>query len=93
MGLGDKFKNLASQAKEAVAEHKEQIHDAVDVASAAADRKTKGKYTAKIAKMNEEAGAAVDKVSDAPAAQANPETGGPAAEADAGQEPSAASGS
>ena len=44
MGLGDKFKSLASQAKEAVAEHKEQIHDAVDAASTVATAKTKGKY-------------------------------------------------
>jgi MT0933-like antitoxin protein len=63
MGLGDKFKDLAKQAQKTVAEHKEQIHDAVDAASVAADQKTRGKYTAKIAKMGQKAGEAVDKVS------------------------------
>jgi hypothetical protein len=63
MGFGDKFKNLAKQAQDAVAEHKDQIHDAVDRVSVAANEKTKGKYADKIVKMNEKAGAAVDKVS------------------------------
>jgi phage shock protein A len=63
MGLGDKFKDLAKQAQDAVAEHKEQIHDAVDAVSAAADEKTRGKHTAKIAKMNQRASEAVDKFS------------------------------
>jgi MT0933-like antitoxin protein len=63
MGLGDKFKNLAKQAQGAVAEHKDQIQDAVDRVSVAANEKTKGKYADKIVKMNEKAGAAVDKMS------------------------------
>ncbi len=63
MGLGDKFKDLAKQAQETVAEHKEQIHDAVDTVSVAADRKTHGKYTDKIAKAGQKAGEVVDKVS------------------------------
>jgi hypothetical protein len=61
MGLGDKFKDLAKQAQGTVAEHKEQIHDAVEAASVAADRKTRGKHTDKIAKMGQKAGDAIDK--------------------------------
>ena len=61
MGLGDKFKDLAKQAQGAVAEHKEQIHEAVDAVGVAADRKTGGKHTAKIAKMGQKAGDAIDK--------------------------------
>jgi MT0933-like antitoxin protein len=61
MGLGDKFKNLTKQAQDAVAEHKDEIHDAVDRVSAAADQQTRGKYTAKIAKAGQKAGEAVDK--------------------------------
>lgn len=61
MGLSDKFKDIAKHAQDAVAEHKDQIHDAVDAAGVAADRKTKGKYTDKIAKYGQKAGDAVDK--------------------------------
>ncbi len=61
MGLGDRFKNMAKQAQEAVAEHKDQIHDAVDAVGVAADQKTRGKYTTKIAKVGQKAGDAVDK--------------------------------
>jgi hypothetical protein len=62
MGFGDKFKNLARQAQDAVVEHKDQIHQAVDAVGVAADRKTKGKYTTKIAKFGEKAGEAIDKL-------------------------------
>jgi hypothetical protein len=62
MGLGDKFKTFAKQAQDAVVEHKDQIHQAMDAAGVAADRKTKGKYTAKIAKFGEKAGEALDKL-------------------------------
>lgn len=61
MGLGDKFKDLAKQAQEAVGEHRDEIHDAVDRVSVAADQQTKGKYTDKIAKVGQKAGEAVDK--------------------------------
>ncbi len=74
MGLTDKFKDIAKQAQGAVAEHKDQIHDAVDAAGVAVDRKTKGKHTDKIAKFGEKAGDAIDKLGadsdkDAPAEQ------------------------
>ena len=64
MGLGDKFKDLKKQAQEAVGEHRDQIQDAVGVVGAAADRKTKGRYTQKIAKFGEKASEAVDKVAE-----------------------------
>jgi hypothetical protein len=61
VGLGDKFKDLTKQAKDAVAERRDEIHEAVEVASVAADRKTRGKHSARIAKFGEKAGAAVDR--------------------------------
>ena len=61
MGLGDRFKDLAGRAQDTVAEHKEQLHDAVDAASVAADRRTGGKYSAKIAKIGQKAGDAVNR--------------------------------
>ena len=61
MGLGDKFKDLRKHAQEAVAEHKDQIQDAMGVAAAAVDKKTKGKHTAKIAKFGQKATDAVEK--------------------------------
>ncbi len=60
MGLGDKLRDLSKQAQDAVAEHKDQIHEAVDAAGVAADRKTRGKHSAKIAKVGQKAGAAID---------------------------------
>jgi hypothetical protein len=64
MGLGDKFKDLKKQAQEAVVEHRDQIQDAVGVVGAAADRKTKGRYTQKIGKFGEKATEVVDKVAE-----------------------------
>lgn len=61
MGFGDRFKDLTKQAKDAVAEHKEELHNAVDVVSAAADQKTRGKYADKIAKFSQKAANAVDR--------------------------------
>lgn len=61
MGFGDKLKELRQQAQEAVSEHSEKIHDVVDAAAVAANEKTHGKYTNKIAKFGEKAGGAVDK--------------------------------
>jgi hypothetical protein len=62
MGFGDKFKDLAKQAQDAVAEHKEQITQAVDRASVAADQRTGGKYSDKIAKVGQKAERAVEKL-------------------------------
>ena len=62
MGLGDKFKDLAKQAQDSVAEHKEQLQGAVEAVSVAADRKTKGKHTDKIARMGQKATDALDRL-------------------------------
>jgi hypothetical protein len=64
MGLGDKFKNLAKQAQDSVAEHKEQLQGAVETVSVAADRKTKGRHTDKIARMGRKANDALDRLDD-----------------------------
>jgi hypothetical protein len=63
MGFGDKFKDLAKQAQDAVAERKEQITEAVDRASVAADTRTGGKYSDKIAKVGKKAEQVVEKLS------------------------------
>jgi hypothetical protein len=64
MGLGDKFKDLAKQAQESVAEHKEQLQGAVEAVGVAADRKTKGRHTDKIARMGQKASDALDRLGD-----------------------------
>ncbi|MHB8657804.1 MAG: antitoxin [Solirubrobacteraceae bacterium] len=61
-GLGEKLKLLARQAQETVAEHREQIHGAVDAVSVVADRQTQGKYTERIQKLSRRAADAVDKL-------------------------------
>jgi hypothetical protein len=61
MGFGDKLKDLRKQAAETVAEHKDQIQGAVEVAGAAANQKTRGRYGPRIAKFGEKASAAVEK--------------------------------
>jgi hypothetical protein len=71
MAFSDKLKNLTKQAQEAVAEHKDKIHDAVDAVSVAANEKTHGKYAAKITKFGQKASDAVEKLGgEAPADQA-----------------------
>jgi hypothetical protein len=61
MGLSDKFKNLAKQAQDAVAEHADKLHDAVDTVGVAVNEKTQGKYASKIAKVGDKTGDAIDK--------------------------------
>jgi F0F1-type ATP synthase membrane subunit b/b' len=63
MGFGDKLKELKEQAQDAVAERKDQIHGVVDAVSVAANEKTGGKHTNKIAKFGQRASDAVDKFS------------------------------
>ncbi len=63
MGLKDKLTGLREQAQETVAEHKDQIHNAMETAGAAVDRKTHGKYTDKIAKYGQKATDAVESFS------------------------------
>ncbi|MDQ6776932.1 MAG: antitoxin, partial [Actinomycetota bacterium] len=62
MGFGDKFKDLAKQAQEAVAERKDQIAGAVDRASTVADQRTGGKYSEQIAKAGQKATGVVEKL-------------------------------
>jgi len=61
MGLRDKLTDLRKQAQEAVAEHKDEIHGAVETAGAAVDQKTHGKYTDKILKYGQKTTNAVEK--------------------------------
>jgi translation elongation factor EF-Ts len=79
MGFGDKFKELAKQAQDAVAEHKDQITEAVDRASVMADERTQGKYTDKIAKVGQKTGEAVEKLAAGSErdARAEPPSSGP----------------
>ena len=62
MGLGDKFKDLAKQAQDQVAEHKEELQGAVEAVGVAADRKTKGRHTDKITRMGQKANDALDRL-------------------------------
>jgi hypothetical protein len=47
-----------------VGEHKEQLQGAVEAVSVAADRKTKGRHTDKIARMGQKANDALDRLGD-----------------------------
>lgn len=60
MGLRDRLTGLREQAQDAVAEHKEQIQNAMETAGEAVDRKTHGKYTEKIAKYGQKSSDAVE---------------------------------
>src|ERR1700733_7406445 len=91
MGLRDKLTGLREQAQETVAEHKDQIQNAMETAGATVDRKTHGKYTDKIAKYGQKATDAVENFGgeasgepaaeppDASAAGASPAAGAPPA--------------
>ncbi len=62
MGFGDKLKQMGDKAKEAAAERREQISEAVENAAVLADQKTHGKYTDKIAKATEKTEAYVERL-------------------------------
>jgi hypothetical protein len=62
MGFGDKLKDLRKQAQEAVSEHSEQLHNVLDVAGTAANAKTGGKHSQRIAKFGEKASEKLDKL-------------------------------
>jgi DNA-binding protein H-NS len=55
VGLTDRFKEIKTKAQDTVAEHSDQIHDAVGKAAAAADQRTGGKYTERIQKAGAKA--------------------------------------
>jgi hypothetical protein len=81
MGFGDKLKGLKDQAQQAVADNKDRIQDAVQVAGQVANTKTHGKYATKIAKVGERVETGVDKFAqaeDGGAAAAAPTTPAPA---------------
>lgn len=83
MGFLDKLKLKATEVKEkavgAVDEHGPQIKDGIEKAGTFVDKKTKGKYSDKIAKGTKKAEDAVDKIdkdgvrdTDKPAANPTP---------------------
>jgi DNA-binding protein H-NS len=55
MGLAGRFKDLKAKAEDAVVEHSDQIHNAVEKATAAADQRTGGKYSEHIQKAGAKA--------------------------------------
>jgi ElaB/YqjD/DUF883 family membrane-anchored ribosome-binding protein len=68
MGLSDKLRQIGDKAKDAAAEHKDQISNAVESAALVADKRTRGKYTDKINKATQKTEAYVDRLA--------PEAGG-----------------
>ena len=62
MGIADRLKNLTKKAEDAAVEHKDQIHDAVQKAEAAADQRTGGKYHDQIQEAGAKADALVDNI-------------------------------
>jgi ElaB/YqjD/DUF883 family membrane-anchored ribosome-binding protein len=60
MGIVDRLRNLTSKAEDTAVEHKDQIHEAVQKAEAAADQRTEGKYHEQIQKAGGKADAFVD---------------------------------
>jgi hypothetical protein len=64
MGLTDRFKDLKAKAEEAVVEHSDQIHSAVEKATAAADQRTGGKYSERIHKAGAKADGLVHSLQD-----------------------------
>jgi hypothetical protein len=69
MGFSDKLKQLGDKAKDAAAEHKDQISQAVESAAVVADKRTRGKYTDKIHKATQKTEGYVDRL----AARVGPE--------------------
>jgi ABC-type transporter Mla subunit MlaD len=64
MGIADKLKGLTNKAEDKAAEHKDQIHEAVEKAEAAADQRTGGKYHDQIQKAAAKADTFVDGLKD-----------------------------
>jgi hypothetical protein len=74
MGLSDKLKQFTEKAKESAAEHREQISGAVETASTIADKRTRGRYSDKIAKAASKTEAAVNRVAGQPSSEDAPAT-------------------
>jgi DNA-binding protein H-NS len=60
MGLADRLKDLRRKTEDTAVEHREQIHQAVQKAEAAADDRTGGKYHEQIQKAGAKAEGFVD---------------------------------
>jgi ABC-type transporter Mla subunit MlaD len=60
VGLADRLNELKTKAQDTVAEHSDQLHDAVGKAAAAADQHTGGRYSERIQKAGTKAGELVD---------------------------------
>jgi hypothetical protein len=93
MKLSDRLKGLSGKAKEAAAEHKDQIQDAVKKAEVAADRKTGGQYHDQIVNAGEKVESYVEGLNPSAAPQdakgpgTGTEPGEPAAEPKAPDSP------
>ncbi len=72
MGFSDKLKQLGDRAKEAAGEHRDQISQAVETAGTMADRRTRGKYTDKIAKATTKTEGIVDRLANDKRAEQQP---------------------
>jgi ElaB/YqjD/DUF883 family membrane-anchored ribosome-binding protein len=62
MGLSDKLKQFGDKAKDAAAEHRDQISSAVESAAVVADKRTKGRYTDKIHRATEKTESQLDRL-------------------------------
>ncbi len=62
MGFADKLKDFTKKAQDTAADHKDQIHQAVEKAEVMADQRTGGKYHDKIAQAGAKAETYVDKL-------------------------------
>jgi hypothetical protein len=62
MGLSDKLKQFGDKAKDAAAEHRDQISNAVETAAGVADKGTKGRYTDKIHRATQKTEGYVDRL-------------------------------
>lgn len=89
MNISDRLKGLRGKAKEAAAEHKDQIKDAVEKAEVAADRKTGGQYHDQIVNAGEKVESYVEGLNpeDAKGPSTGAESGEPAAEPKAPDSP------
>jgi hypothetical protein len=82
MGLSDKLKQITEKAKESAVEHREQISGAVETVGVVADKRTRGRYSDKIAKAASKTEAAVDRFAGQPADEAAAGTATPGQPAD-----------
>ncbi len=62
MGLSDKLKQIGDKAKDAAAEHRDQISSAVETAAGVADKRTKGRYTDKIHRATQRTESSLDRL-------------------------------